>query len=393
MWTERLWKLMITAIVTILIFLIMISLHEFGHFIFGKLLKFTVLEYAIGFGPAIFKKQKGDTLYSVRIIPFGGYCRFAGEDENDRAEDGNFNDQPCWKRVIVLAAGAIFNVLLGFIIFCILVGAGKSYYTNTIEQIVPDSYLSETVVEPGDKIIRLNDKKIGMYQDISLYTSDLNDNSEINMTVLRDGKKINVDIKPTRQDVKVTYLEDHVLYEETVNGVYSSEEIPYSDATPKNSENIGKVMEETRYLIGFMPKEEKINAFNLLPQSFRMTKFVVKLLYTSLWDLVTGHGSPDDVSGPVGVVKEVNTAVNSGSDSWLYVLNLVALLTINLGVFNLLPLPALDGGRLLFVIIEWFRGKPVSRDKEGIIHAIGFMLLIALMLFISFKDIMKLITG
>jgi len=380
-----------TTIVTIVMFLVMISLHEFGHYIFGKLLGFTVLEYSIGFGPAIFKKKKGDTLYSVRAVPFGGFCKFAGEDDENKAEKGNFNEMSCPRRIIVLVAGAVFNVILGFILFCFIIGAGKNVYTNTISQVVEGTYLEECDIRPGDEIIRLNGKRIGMYQDVQLYTSSLSEDDVIDMVVKRGDEKINVSFSPSVQYTKVTYTDTEIIYEETLNGENSVTNIEYSDEYPKNESLIGTSQESTRYLIGFQPVIEEVNALNVFEYSAKMTTFVVKLLYRTVWELVTGKASVDQLSGPVGVVREVNNAVNSGSQSVIYVLNLVALLTINLGVFNLLPLPALDGGRLIFVIIEWLRGKPVPADKEALVHSIGFLLLFALMIFISYKDICKLI--
>lgn len=382
---------MITTIVTIVMFLVMVSLHEFGHYIFGKLLGFTVLEYAIGFGPAIFKKKNGDTLYSVRIIPLGGFCRFAGEDGENKAEKGNFNEMSCFRRIIVLVAGAVFNVILGFILFLFIVGAGKNVYTNTISKVVEGTYLSEQDIRPGDEIIRLNGKRIGMYQDVQLYTSALGGEETIDMVVKRDGEKINVSFKPSEQYTKITYTDEKIIYEETLNGKNIVTDIPYSEEYPKNDSLIGKSKESTRYLIGFQPQIEEVTLFNTVEYSAKMTGFVVKLLYKTVWEMITGKASMEQLSGPVGVVREVNNAVNSGSDSVMYVLNLVALLTINLGVFNLLPLPALDGGRLIFVIVEWVRGKPVPADKEALVHAVGFFLLFALMLFISYKDIVALL--
>lgn len=383
---------MVTAIVTIIMFLVMISLHEFGHFIFGKLLGFNVLEYAIGFGPAIFKKRTQKTLYSLRIVPFGGFCRFAGEDENDMAEEGNFNEQPCYKRVIVLAAGAVFNVILGFVLFCFIVGAAKEYNTNVIENVVSGTYLADADIRSGDKIVNINGKNIGMYQDIQLYTSNLQGGEKLDVTVVRDGEKKKATIEPSKQYVKITYGENSAIYEETINDNYTKKEIPYGDNLAKDDSLVGKSREVQRFILGVQPQREKITAVNLLPQSFRMTKFVVKLLYRTVWELVTGKGSMEQISGPVGVVKEVDNAVHSGSNALMYVLNLVALLTINLGVFNLLPLPALDGGRLLFVVIEWVRGKPVSREKEGLVHTVGFLILIGFMIFVSYRDILKLFT-
>ena len=385
---------MITAIVTIIMFLVMISIHEFGHFITGKLLGFTVLEYAIGFGPVIFKKQKGETLYSVRLIPFGGFCRFAGEDGENKAERGNFNEQSCPKRIAVLVAGAVFNVVLGFALFCIITGMTDSIYTNRIQTVIPGTYLSETEILPGDEIIKINGKRVGMYQDISLYMSEIKGDREIDLTVRREsGEKKTVSFMPSLQNVKVTYTEDNILYEEAINGIATQTVIEYSEDVPKNDELVGTTSESNRYLIGFSPVSEEVTVLNAVPHSFRMTGYVVKLLYKTVWELITGKQSMEVVSGPVGVVREVNNAVNAGDQSLLYVLNLVALLTINLGVFNLLPLPALDGGRLLFVVIEWIRRKPISPEKEGAVHGIGFLILIGLMLLISYRDIINLIKG
>lgn len=385
---------MTTAIVTVVMFLVMISLHEFGHFIAGKLLGFTVLEYSIGFGPVIFKKQKGETLYSLRLIPFGGFCRFAGEDGENKAEKGNFNEQSCPRRIAVLVAGAFFNVLLGFVLFCCITGMTDSIYTNRIAAVIPGTYLAEENVQPGDEITEINGKNVSMYQEISLYMSEIKGDREIDLTIRRkDGEKETISFMPSLQNVKISYTESNILYEEEINGVAETSVIEYSEDVPKNEELVGTVSESSRYLIGFSPQAEEVTAFNTVPHALRMTKYVVKLLYKTVWELITGKRSMEVVSGPVGVVREVNNAVNAGDESLLYVLNLVALLTINLGVFNLLPLPALDGGRLLFVVIEWIRRKPVSAEKEGMVHTVGFLILIALMLFISYNDIVNLIKG
>ena len=151
---------MTTAIATIVIFLIMISLHELGHFIFGKVLGFNVLEYAIGFGPAIFKYKGKKTLYSIRIIPFGGYCKFAGEDGENICGEGDFNQEPCWKRIIVLSAGAVFNIVLGFIIFIIFMFSVGRTGTNIIDNINENSYMYQSGARVGDKIVEINGNNI-----------------------------------------------------------------------------------------------------------------------------------------------------------------------------------------------------------------------------------------
>lgn len=382
--------MILTIIVTVIMFLVMVSLHEFGHFIVGKLLNFKVLEYAIGFGPAIFKRQKGETQYSLRVFPLGGYCKFDGEDSE--SEDLRaFSNQSVWKRILVVAAGGISNIILGFLIFIVVVAATSPMLTNTVDSVVEHSYIEDAGIQPGDKIIKINGKKVNFYDDITLYTSDFTKDTDASVTVKRDGEKLDFTIRPTEQVITYTYTEDGIEVSSNVNGYETKELVPYSEENPKGAIDVGEVQSVTRYIIGFSPVQEDVTFLNVWGQAWNETRFVVKLVYQSLWGMVTGKIGVDQMSGPVGIVSEVNNAVNSGSRSWLYVINLVALLTINLGVFNLLPIPALDGGRLFFMIIELIRRKPIPPEKEGMVHAIGMLLLFALIIFVSFNDIMRLI--
>lgn len=381
---------MITAIVTIVMFLVMVSLHEFGHYIVARILDFKILEYAIGFGPAIFKKEKNSILYSIRVIPFGGYCKFEGEDE-ESTDPRAFSNRPVWRRILVVAAGGVFNIILGFVLFAAMMPSLSPVLTNEVASVVENSYLQDAGVMSGDKIIEINGKNIDFYNDISLYTSTLSGDEKIDLTIKRDGKKLKLDIMPSQQKVIYNYLDEGVEYISSINGEEEKKLIPYSDKLQKQNDLIGKSETQTRYIIGFTPAQQEITALNILPNAWNNTKFVVKLVYTSLWDMVTGKVGMEQMSGPVGIVNEVNNAVSQGDDSWLYVLNLMALLTINLGVFNLLPFPALDGGRLFFMIVELIRRKPIPPEKEGVVHAIGMLLLFGLIIFISFSDIMKLI--
>lgn len=382
---------MLTAIVTIIMFLVMISLHEFGHFITAKLLDFKILEYAIGFGPAIWKSKKSEIQYSLRIIPFGGYCKFEGEDtvsEDKRA----FSNQPVWKRIIVVAAGGIFNVILGFLLFLLIISQTSPMVTNRVDSVVPESYIAQSGLMPGDEIVRINGKKVNFYNDITLYTQNFTEDTNCEVVIKRNGEKQTIEFKPTNSTVIYNYKDDGVEVLEYINGKDRSAEFySYGDDVKKDKELIGKQETIERLIIGFVPVHEDVTVFNIWGEAWNQTRFVVKLVYNSLWQMVTGEVGVEQMSGPVGIVKEVNTAVNSGSSSWLYVLNLTALLTINLGVFNLLPVPALDGGRLFFMLIELITRKKIPPEKEGIVHAIGFMLLIALIIFVSFNDIMKLI--
>lgn len=384
---------MVTAIVTIIMFLVMVSLHEFGHFITAKLMNFKILEYAIGFGPAIWKSKKSEIQYSLRIIPFGGYCKFEGEDTESN-DPRAFSNQAVWKRIIVVAAGGIFNVILGFVLFLLIVSQTSPMVTNKVESVVAESYVAESGLMPGDEIIRINGKKVNFYNDITLYAQDFTENTECTLVVKREGDKKELVFRPTKSRVIYSYKEDGIKVSEFINGKEAETTFhKYSEDIIKDEELIGKDETVERLIIGFVPHQEDVTIFNIWGEAWNQTRFVVKLVYNSLWQMLTGKLGVDQMSGPVGIVKEVNTAVNSGSTSWLYVLNLTALLTINLGVFNLLPIPALDGGRLFFMLIELITRKKIPPEREGLVHGIGFMLLIVLIIFISFNDITKLIQG
>ncbi len=381
---------MLTAVVTVVIFLVMISLHEFGHFIMAKSVGVKVLEFAIGMGPAIFKKQGKETLYSLRILPIGGYCKLEGEDEKTDDERA-FCNQKLWKRFLVVSAGAILNILLGFLLLLVINANSKEIATPRIDRVVEGSYLSQTDIKPGDEIIKINGKNINFYPDIAFYLDELREGQDIEITVERNGEKITRTIKPSIDKTTVQYGEDNATVISSING--GEETVTVSEYSDKEAakEYIGKTVTEERLIIGFNPKIEKVGFLNNIEYSFHYTGFVVKMVYKGLIDLVTGKAGLEQVSGPVGIVDAVNKTVNSGKYWLINILNLTVLLTINLGVFNLLPLPALDGGRIFFMLIELVRGKPVPAEKEGMVHAIGLMLLLGFALLISVKDIFMLI--
>lgn len=382
---------MVTAIVTILMFLVMVSLHEFGHFITAKLMNFKILEYSIGFGPAIWHSKKSEIQYSLRAVPFGGYCKFEGEDEASDDERA-FSNRPVWQRIIVVAAGGIFNIILGFILFLIILPSSSPVATNVVSEVVPNSYIEEAGILPGDEIIEINGKHVSFYNDITLYTDDFVADTECTITVKRDGEKKSFTFKPSENIIEYVYTEDGIEVTSIMNGKRDEKQfVAYDENNIKDEEMVGKTETVSRLIIGFRPQMEDINILNIWGETWNETKFVVKLVYNSLWQMITGKVGVEQMSGPVGIVSEVNNAVTSGGRSWLYVLNLMALLTINLGVFNLLPIPALDGGRLLFMLIELVTRKRIPPEKEGLVHAIGFMILIALVLFVSYHDIMRLI--
>lgn len=381
---------MVTAVVTILMFLVMVSLHEFGHYIVGRLLKFHILEYSIGFGPKVWQSKNSEIKYSFRAIPIGGFCRFDGE-EGESEHPGAFYKQAVWKRMLVVVAGGLVNILLGFVLFIIIVPMISPVSTNVVSEVVEHSYIEEAGIIPGDKIVGINGHSIDFYNDIALYTQDFTKDTEAEITVKRNGEKLKFNIKPTEDIIVESYTENGIDIAESINGHDKIIHYDYSDEIPQNDELIGKTNTVTRYLIGFRPQQQDVTFGNVWGIAWNETKFVVKLVYSSLWQMITGKIGMDQMSGPVGIVREVNNEVNSGPYAALNVLNLVALLTINLGVFNLLPIPALDGGRLFFMVIELIRRKPIPAEKEGMVHAIGMLLLFALIIFVSFNDIMRLI--
>lgn len=380
---------MVTVIVTIVIFMVMITLHEFGHFIMAKTLGVNVLEFSVGMGPAVFKRKGKDTLYSLRALPIGGYCRLDGEDGGSDNPSA-FCNQKLWKRFLVVSAGAILNLLLGFVLFIVLVGMMGPFKSNTIGKVDERAYLAQSGVIAGDKIVRINGHRVSSYNDISLYSNELKQGEEIELVVKRNGEKISFSVMPSMDETTVTYGETSAEYSDTINGVNETRTITYeADEIPE--EYVGKTYSTSRYIIGFEPLICEVTAANIVPQAWHYTEYVAKSIYRALWDMISRQSGFENVSGPVGVAGAVNQAVHSGKESGINVLFLVAMLTINLGIFNLLPLPALDGGRLFFMLVELIRGEPVPPEKEGLVHAIGLVLLLILAAVICFNDILKLI--
>ena len=347
---------MLTALYTIVVFSLIIAIHEFGHFAVAKLVGICVHEFAIGMGPKLFSFRKGDTDYSLRLLPIGGYVKLEGEDGTSDDERAFCNKKP-WQRFLVLFAGAFMNFVLGFLIFTIVITSNGAIATNVVDKVIKTSAFDNAGIRAGDKIIYMeNDfykSKISDYNDVTYFLSR-GGNGKINITFVRGNNKIQKTIEPS-------YVEG---YKEK--------------------------------MLGFQTRLEKPAFVNTIVAAYRQSKFVVKLVINSFADMIRGSVSISDMSGPVGIVREIGSAAKSGLahnvlQSIINVLWLAALISINLGVVNLLPLPALDGGRIVFVVIEFLRGKPIDRDKEGIFHFIGFVLLILLMVLITFSDIKKLI--
>ncbi|MGN0178280.1 MAG: RIP metalloprotease RseP [Monoglobaceae bacterium] len=340
-----------TILGAILIFSVIIFVHELGHFIAAKAFGVNVLEFAIGMGPAILKKQGKNTLYSIRAVPMGGFCKMEGEDE-DTGTDGAFSRKKPLPKIIILIAGAAMNILLGFIIVVTVTGVSAAknggIASTVVESVNPDAQAAQ-FLQPGDKIVKVNNTTVHIKRDISFELSN-SGSGESTVEFIRDGQR----------------------HRET----FTPMQIKYDDGS------VG-------YVIGFNVAAERPGVLNVLHESVFQTVWMVKLVFVSLGMLLGGKASVSDMSGPVGVVSAMNTAAQSG---WLNFLFFAAFLTVNIGVMNLLPLPALDGGRTVFALIELIFRKPVPVEKEGIVHFIGFILLIALMVFVTWNDIARLIT-
>lgn len=337
----------ITAVAAIIIFAVMIFVHEAGHFIAAKSLGVKVNEFAIGMGPKLWKKQKGETLYSIRAIPIGGFCAMEGEDE-ETDDERSFSNKKPWQRLIILVAGAFMNILLGFVLLLFVCGISNGFAEAKIKEITPDSAAQISGLREDDEIIRANGRRIHIVEDFYWeLENNKNPDGTLELTVKNQGEKRHVSVTPEEKDGKKTY------------GILL--------ATSENS------------------------FFTTIEKAYYRTAFYSRVIIDSLINMIRGKIPFTQVSGPVGIVHEIGNAVQqaqtTGIDGIIRLIGMAVLLTVNLGVFNLLPLPALDGGRILFVLIEMIRRKPIPKEKEAVVHFVGIVLLLGLSVLIAFKDI------
>ncbi len=333
-------------LIAIVVFGTLVFIHEFGHFICAKLSGVKVNQFALGMGPALIKKQKGETLYALRLFPIGGFVSMEGEDEhseNSRA----FCNKPVWKRMIIVIAGAVMNLIFGLILLTILTSQYERIPTTTIGAF-KENAVSSSLLKKDDKIIRINGCRIFTYDDI-VFEMIRDSDASMDITVLRDGQKITID-----------------------NVKFESEE--YEDGT------IG-------ILIDFKVYGKDKNILTLPAHALSWTGSIIKQVYVGLLELISGKVSLNQLSGPVGVTSALGEASSMGFSTLLLV---VAYITVNLGVVNLMPFPALDGGRFIFLIIEAIFRKPVNPKYEGYIHAGGLIALLILMVFITYNDIVRI---
>lgn len=338
----------------LIIFEVIILIHELGHFIVAKKCGVKVNEFALGMGPAIFKKKKGETLYSIRLFPIGGFCAMEGEDSQSD-DDKSFGKKPVSKRMAIVLAGIVMNLLLGFILLIIYTSMSAPITSTTISWFEDGAKSHATGLEVGDKIIKVNNMRIFTDMDIS-YQFQNDEDGIFDITVVRNGEKVKLSNVAFQTDDKTIHID-------------------------------------------FKVKPVEATFTTVISQSFKQSVTDARLIYISLGDLVTGKYSIKDLSGPVGIVDVIDgviqgeTDVDTGIDWYALtqqMLSLGAFITINIGLFNLLPLPALDGGRLIFLIIEAIRKKPVPAEKEGMVHFVGLAALLILMVVVTVSDIVKI---
>ena len=346
------------VLIAVLLFGFIIFIHEFGHFITAKLSGIRVNEFALGMGPRIFSKKGKETQYTLRLFPIGGFCAMEGEDEASEDERA-FNNKPVWKRILVVIMGAVFNIILGVVLMMIMLGQQDAFSSTMISKFADNAATQSAGLELGDQFYSVDGYRIYTDRDLSFALSTANPNS-VDITVNRDGQLV------TFENVKL------------------------------NSQEInGKQLVSLDFYV--QPIEK--NFGTLIAKAGQDTVSTVRMVWNSLAGLITGRYGFNDLAGPVGAADAIGQAASAGLDSGGFgaavsnIVMIMMMLTVNLGVVNLLPLPALDGGRLIFLIIEGIRRKPVNPKYEGWVHAAGFVILMAFMVIITFSDVLRLFTG
>ena len=351
----------VSIVILIVILGVLITVHELGHFATAKLTGVKVNEFAIGMGPKIFKRQKGETLYSLRAFPIGGFCAMEGEDDNSLPDPRAFGNRPLWARFLVLVAGSGMNFIIGFLIFVIAVSSMTYIGEPNITSFAPEfAFEGEAGFQAGDRITAINGHPIYVFDDVGIFLA-LGEGNLYDFTLLRDGRTVNLENLPLQKEMMTN-----------------------EDGT-----------QSKRFGFDFGDYSEKAVG-TVLREAWLQSIDMVRLVKVSIGELIAGRAGFDQLQGPVGmgaivddIVQAPNVPIGLRMSA---LLQLAALLAVNLAVMNLLPLPALDGGRILFLLIELIRRKKMNPKVEGYVHAAGFVLVIGLMVFIFYNDIARLVT-
>lgn len=352
-------------LLAILVLLVMITVHELGHYIAGKIFKFGITEFAIGFGPKIFSKQlKSGEQFSIRAFPVGGFCAFSGED--DESDDPKaFNNKKPWQRIIVLISGALMNYILAVLLIALMFGiyGQASLMTGKID--ANPEYVSEYSFHDRDVILKADGKNVYMLTDLMNATENKNKDDLVGFTVLRNDKVEDIQVK-LRSDTFYGNVED-------VTKLYDAIGISYEIS------DSGEMIETGMYSTGV-----KLGFFRTLGRSFDYSVKIAGMVFTVLGELITGALGIKSVGGTITTLSVTAEAIKIGG--FRYLLNVASLIGVNLAVFNLLPFPALDGSRVVFTAIEGIRRKPVNRRVEGLIHTVGLILLLTFAVFVDLQQ-------
>lgn len=426
-------------IIAVIIFSAIILFHELGHFLLAKKNGIEVVEFSLGMGPRLLSTVKGGTRYSLKLLPLGGSCMMLGEDDEDQ-RPGTFNSAGVWARFSVIAAGPIFNFILAFV-FSVIIVALIGYTPAFVAAVQEDSSAAESGLQAGDRIKEFDGYHIDIREDLSTYIAIMGvPEDKVDLVVERDGKDVNISYKPevtqtflmgfnrasTELDkpVEVGSLIEGMPLEEkgvvagdiitSINGVKianGADYAAYIEENPLNGEPVEITYEHrgashkisitpesySNVSLGFQyqVEREKGSSVQTLKYAALEVKYWIRTTLLSLKELITGHYGIKDLSGPVGVVDVIgDTYEQSKADGtlwvWVNMLNMAVLLSANLGVMNLLPIPALDGGRLIFIIVEAIIHRPLNRQVEGMIHFAGMVLLMLLMAVVMYNDVLRL---
>lgn len=338
-----------TAILTIILFSLLILPHEFGHFIAAKKFNVKVNEFSFGMGPKIYSKNKGETLFSLRLIPIGGYCAMEGENEESEEERAYNNKKP-WQKLIILVAGATMNIVVAFlIVFLSYTISGQA--TRVIDDVTVSSPAYNAGLKSSDVILYIDDNKVKNWSDVGNFISEKN-GEEVTFIVKRNNEKVSINVTPNKEEV-----------------------------FDENNVSLGY-----RYIVGIQSRVTH-NPIIAVKSSVETTFGLVDLTVESLKMLFNGDASINDLAGPIGVVQIVDETKSYGFMSYLLI---VALLSVNIGLLNLLPIPALDGGHVVFVLFTMITKKEVSKKVEASINAIGLFLLLFLAIIVAGNDISRI---